>query len=233
MKYLFSRCAFLAAFFSLLLTSCDEHEAIDLGIHPGHILCDDGTVVSDQSLDLTHKIPVAVIFTEQQGEGDGSYFMAVSLTELPRLEFCDSTSMVQGTNTEMNALRGDINTIAMQNSYDEKFGHGSPLADYVFGRHICGQSQFIPSVRELKMLYYQKEKVNSVLRRLNERIEGSADVLCTEALSDSCWYWSSTEVAANPSKQAWLFSMSSGTPHETPKVEAHAARSIVYYYPFQ
>ena len=31
---------------SMVLTSCDEHEPIDLDIHPGYILCSDGQIVS-------------------------------------------------------------------------------------------------------------------------------------------------------------------------------------------
>ena len=27
------------------LTSCDEHESIDLDVHPGYILCDDGCMI--------------------------------------------------------------------------------------------------------------------------------------------------------------------------------------------
>ena len=233
MKIFISRSLFVAALSSLFLfTSCDEHEAIDLGIHPGYILCADGTVVSDQSFfEQGNREPAAVIFTEQQGEGSGCYFLAVMVKELPHLQFCDSTSMVQGTDTDINNSSADIgklNTTALQNSYDSKTKHGSPLADYVFANHNAGQSDFIPSVRELKLLYFQRDRVNSVLGRLNTFSEGSADLLRT----DSCWYWSSTEVAANPSRQAWLFSMSSGTPHETPKMEFHAARSIVYYRPY-
>ena len=30
---------------SMVLTSCDEHEPIDLDIHPGYILCSDGQIV--------------------------------------------------------------------------------------------------------------------------------------------------------------------------------------------
>ena len=33
----------------LFFTSCDDHEAVDLGIHSGYILCDDGVVMSDQA----------------------------------------------------------------------------------------------------------------------------------------------------------------------------------------
>ena len=29
----------------MVLTSCDEHEPIDLDIHPGYILCSDGQIV--------------------------------------------------------------------------------------------------------------------------------------------------------------------------------------------
>ena len=231
---------FFSVLLSLLLfTSCDDHEAVDLGIHPGYILCDDGVVMSDQAFfaqdfsGKNYKFPAAVIFTEQLNDSeDMARFLAVSIKELPQLQFCDSISMSQGTNTDVTVAAGNTNTTALQNSYDTKLGHGSPLADYVFAHSTYGQSDFIPSVKELKMLYAQKGRVNAVLQRINEHLAGSADLLFTEARSDSCWYWSSTEVAANPMKQAWIFSMSSGTPQECPKIEAHAARAIVPYYPY-
>lgn len=218
---------------AMLFASCDEHEVEDLSIHPGHILCNDGTVMpASDFFASAHKIPVAVIFTDQLKEDDhATRYLAVTVKELPCLALCDSVNMVQGTNTDVNALAGDQNTVALQNSYDSRTNHGSPLADCVFAGHIYGQSDFIASAKEMKLLYYQRSLVNSVLRRINEKFPGYADVLYTEA-TDSCWYWTSTEVAANPGKQAWLFSMPSGSLRETPKVEPHAARAVVSYYPF-
>ncbi len=234
MKKIFSLLPVLSGLlFAFSVSSCDEHEVEDLSIHPGHILCNDGTVMSASDfLSSAHKLPVAVIFTEQLKEDDHpTRYLAVTVNELPCLPLCDSVNMVQGTNTDINALSGDINTVALQNSYDSRTRHGSPLADCVFAGHIYGQSDFIASAKEMKLLYYQRSMVNSVLRRINEKFPGYADVLYTDA-TDSCWYWTSTEVAANPGKQAWLFSMPSGSLRETPKVEPHAARAVVSYYPF-
>lgn len=220
---------------AMLMVSCDDHEALDLGIHPGHILCDDGTVVSEDSFfQMERKNAVAVLFTEQLAATSThpTRFLGVLIREVPQLQFCDSTSMTQGTNTDTSLPVGDLNTIAMQNSYDSKSGKGSPLADYVFANHSYGQSDFIPSTREMKMLYIQCETVNRVLRRLHDERDMDVDLLCTDSGTDKCWYWTSTEVEANSSRQAWLFSMASGTPHETPKVEYHISRAIVSYYPF-
>lgn len=220
---------------AMLTVSCDDHEVLDLGIHPGHILCDDGTVVSEESFFASaHKNAVAVLFTEQMATTDTHKlvrYLGVLVREVPQLQFCDSTAMEQGTNTDTTLPEGDLNTVAMQESKDSKTGKGSPLADYVFAAHYDGQSDFIPSVWEMKMLYSQCGTVNRILQRLRDERDVPVDLLCTDSGTGRCWYWTSTEVAANPSRQAWLFSMASGTPHETPKMEYHPSRAIVAYYP--
>ena len=45
---------------SMILTSCDEHEPIDLDIHPGYILCSDGQIVSPSVFNSDTRKPAAV-----------------------------------------------------------------------------------------------------------------------------------------------------------------------------
>lgn len=215
----------------LTLVSCDEHEPIDLNIHPGHILTANGNVVSsDTYFELGMNNAAGVIFTEQQD--DGSY-LAVMLKELPAEMFCDSTDMVNGTSCDLTAFDGFTNTIEMRNSYDQKSGHGSPLAEAVYSSHTFGQSDYIPSVAEMMLLYAQRSAVNAVLLTLDNQQPGSADLLALDGANGECWYWTSTEVKEDQYHKAWLFTMNAGTYQDTPKRLSYHARPIVRYYPFK
>ena len=218
---------------SASLVSCDEHEPIDLGIHPGHILLADGNVVNSDDYFLRgDSTAVGIIFSEMI---DNEYYLAVMLSELPPLQFCDSLlGMVQGTSCDLDAYDGRHNTIALWNSFDNKTFHGSPLANAAYSAHEYGMSDFVPSVAEMKLLYSQRDKVNDVIERLNKQdVRYAAVPLSTDRATDDCWYWTSTEVKDNQALQAWLFSMNSGTPHETGKEKVHHARKVYVYKPFK
>lgn len=210
---------------SLLCVSCDDHEAIDDGIYPGFILCDDGSMMSEDAyMSQSSRVAVGVLFTDKLDDGR---YLAVLLQEAPPLMFCDSIPMKQNTSCDVSAFDGFSNTTSLQNTSDSKTGHGSPLGSYAFSIHTYGQSDFIPSVGEYQLLHARKHVVNGVLRRLSAK--HAVDLL--DESGDDSWYWTSTEVSGNESRQAWLFSMSSGTKHETPKDERHHARVICSFYP--
>ena len=210
-------------FVSLVLVSCDEHEPIDLDVHTGYILCDDGQVMSTEAYFCqSEKKAVAVVFAGQTEEHD---VLAVLLDEIGPVAFCDTLGLELGTSCDETAYDGYLNTTAMQNNRDSRSGKGSPLADEVFSHHYFWQSDYIPSVAEMGLLYLARNQVNAII----ERCGGTP--LYTDAEDGRCWYWTSTEVEQNKGNQAWLFSMTDGSRHKTPKTNEYRARAIVEYNP--
>lgn len=215
---------FLAAMF---LSACDEHEFFDTSVHPGHILCADGRMLSEEDyLSQTTTRAVGVVFS---GRLDDGRYLAVLLKDGGDLQFCDTLDMKQGTSCSETAYDGFTNTTALQNNRDERGGYGSPLGDAVFSVHVYGQSDFIPSIAEWRLLYSSRQIVNGTLALLAQMGE-DVDLLDTSG-GPSCWYWTSTEVEGNDANQAWLFSLASGAVHETPKTEFHRYRAIVSVHP--
>ena len=78
----------------MVLTSCDEHEPIDLDIHPGYILCSDGQIVSPSVFNSDVHTPVAVVFAEKT---DKHQALAVLLDEIAPVAFADTLSFDQKT----------------------------------------------------------------------------------------------------------------------------------------
>ena len=209
-------------------TSCDEHEEIDTNIHVGHILCSDGRVLSESDFFAQDQTDaVGVIFTERLSDGR---FLAVLLRDVKSMQFCDSLGMKLNTSCSLTEYDGYRNTVNMQNARDYKTNHGSPLADVAYYSHRYGQSDFIPSVAEYRLLFSSRNRVNSVIQAINDSGRGKGKLISTTD-DGGCWLWSSTEVEGNPGFQAWLFSMSSGSIQETPKMDYHDSRLIVSYYP--
>ena len=106
----------------------------------------------------------------------------------------------------------------MYKSYDENTHHGSPLAMKMMAYHENGQSDYIPSVAEMRLLCHAAPVINKVIAEL-----GGMPL----QLSGDCWYWTSTEVASNKELHAWLISSVNGGILATPKNQAHRARAIV------
>lgn len=219
-RIIISICALLT---SVFFVSCDEHEPLDLDIHTGFILCDDGQVMrTDDYFNQDARKAVAVVFA---GESSEHGVLAVRLHEIDPIQFCDTLGMELGTSCDEKAYDGYLNTTAMQNSRDTRTGKGSPLADEAFSYHHFWQSDFIPSVAEMTLLFFARNQVNPII----ERCGGTP--LYTDTENGRCWYWTSTEVEQNKGNQAWLFSMSDGSRHETPKTNEYRARAIVEYHP--
>lgn len=202
-----------------VFVSCDEHEPIDLGIYTGFVLCDDHRAMSIDAYEAQDEVKaVGVIFAT---ETEDHPILAVMLNEISSVQFSDSLNFEQGTSADVEAYDGLTNTSSLQNSYDTKNSHGSPMAEKVFRAHEYGQSDYIPSVAEMRLLVSSLSVVNPII----ERLKGTP--VSTQSSKGTCWYWTSTEVASNQGNQAWLVSAVNGAYQETPKDEYHPARVIV------
>ena len=60
------------------------------------------------------------------------------------------------------------------------------MAEAVFALWKYGQSAYVPSVAQMRLLYAARGIINPVIEKCG------GDPLPTEA--DECWYWTSTEV---------------------------------------
>lgn len=208
-------CSLLSLLTTVFFSSCDDYTPVDTSTHIGDILCDDNTLMSEATYNAQKQSKaVGVVFAEKATSGP---ILVVMLKEYNDV-FCDSVGMSNGTSTSDSLYDGKTNTIAMQNSYDNDTGKGSPLASDVFSSHANGQSDYIPSVAEMWLLIKAAPSINSLIEHL-----GGTPI----ATSGDCWYWTSTEVYGNTGYQAWLCSAATGTMMETPKTEAHKARAIV------
>lgn len=200
---------------SIGLSSCDAYQPTDKAIRVGYVLCDDHSCMSlDAYFGQGTRKAVGVIFSEQSEERP---LMAVLLKELNEV-FCDSAGLSNGTSGSLTAFDGAANTRAMQRSYNAERQKGSPLAMKLFAFHEDGQSDFLPSVAEQRLLNAAAPAINPIIERL-----GGTPI----ALAGDCWYWTSTEVSGNEGLQAWLCSSANGGIIETPKTESHKARAIV------
>lgn len=220
---------------AIVLSSCDEHEPMDLDIHSGYILCSDGRIVSPLVFDANAQTPVAVVFAEQTDEHQ---VLAVLLDEIAPVAFADTLSFDQKTSSSETDYDGYVNTVALQTTYldrdslvvkdnkaDPRNYYCSPLGNVAFRHHWFLQSDYVPSVAELGLLYSALSTVNPVIERCGGTpINRSPD-------DAGCWYWTSTEVSGNKMNQAWLFSMADGSRHKAPKTNSYKARLIVEYNP--
>ena len=93
------------------------------------------------------------------------------------------------------------------------------MAEQVFDLWRYGQSAYVPSVAQMRLLYASREVVNPYIERCGGvSIPDSAN---------ECWYWTSTEVAGQETAKAWLYSTGSSAIQETPKWQAHKVRPII------
>lgn len=198
------------------LAACDAHiEEPDKTVRPGHILCVDGTEVSYSEYKKSEKQAIAVVFhTGSDGETEGNGY-AVYLWDIAPQAFADSLGVEQGTSADITAHDGNANTFAL---YDTKEA-ASPMAEAVFDLWTYGQSAYVPSVAQMRLLYAARTVINPVIEKCG------GDPLPTEA--DNCWYWTSTEVEGQQTTKAWLYSLGSGAIQETPKTQEHRVRPII------
>ena len=184
---------------ALGLVACDEHRDFpDTGMKVGHILCTDGKVMSYEDYSLSGKEAIAVVFHLNRDEAMAGNGYAVYLHDLAPEAFADSIGIAQGTSADLAALDGNENTFALWK---------------------YGQSAYVPSVAQMRLLYASREAVNPYIEQCGGMpIPDSAN---------ECWYWTSTEVAGQETAKAWLYSTGSGTIQETPKWQAHKVRPII------
>ena len=198
----------------MVIASCDDHEHLDTAIHIGHVVCSDGRTMSVEECEKMQKEPVAVVFyvSADGKDGDG---LAIGLQELAPVEFSDTLGVAQGTSASTDEKDGNANTFALYSNSKAS----SPLAKEVFAVWRYGQSAYIPSVAEMRLLYAAIDVVNPLMTRFG------GDPIARQ--DNGCWYWTSTEVEGQASAKAWLYSLGTGAMQETPKTEAHPARYII------
>lgn len=206
-----------AALMAVAFVSCDEHRDFpDTAMKTCDILCTDGKVVRFEDMQSQGKKPIAVVFHINQTDNMEGTGFAVYLWDIASAEFSDSIGVKQTTSANVTAYDGNSNTYAMHAS------GVSPAADEVFNMWHYGQSAYIPSVAQMRLLYQAKNAVNSYIQRCG------GDVISDNP--DECWYWTSTEVKDQESAKAWLYSLASGALQETPKEQPHKIRPIITLY---
>lgn len=220
-----------------LFASCDSHDPIDLDVHVGDILCSDGRIVRNSVFDSSKETAVAVVFAEQT---DKHPVLAVMLDEVDYIAFADTLSFDQKTSCKVDSCDGYINTVALQTTNIQRKVlvdsvhidnaanyYKSPLGLLAFRSHWFAQSDYVPSVMELELLYKSLPTVNPIIL-----MRGGTPVGTTEDAA-GCWYWSSTEVKENSQNQAWLVSMADGSQHKAAKTNCYRARLVVEYNPYR
>ena len=201
---------------AVLCAACDAHIDVPYtAVRPGHILCEDGTALSYAQYEQSGKRAIAVVFDTERREGTEGNGYAVYLWDIAPAAFADSLGVAQGTSADIGALDGNMNTFALYDTRET----ASPMAEAVFDLWRYGQSAYIPSVAQMRLLYAVRETVNPVIERC-----GGHPLPLDEY---DCWYWTSTEVSGQETAKAWLYSTGSGAMQETPKTQAHKLRPII------
>ena len=199
-----------------VLTGCDgHHEPLDTSMKAGHILCIGGESMSYEEYAASGKEAIGVVFYVNHNEDLSGTGYAVYLHDLTAETFADSLGVAQGTSADLTAYDGNENTFALYDTQDVS----SPMAVQVFDLWRYGQSAYVPSVAQMRLLYAAKELVNPYLTACG------GDSLPGE--TENCWYWTSTEVEGQETAKAWLYSTGSGAIQETPKIQAHKVRPII------
>ena len=147
---------------AVLCAACDAHiDVPDTAVRPGHILCEDGTALSYVQYEQSGKRAIAVVFDTEHREGTEGNGYAVYLWDIAPAAFADSLGVAQGTSADIEALDGNMNTFALYDTRET----ASPMAEAVFDLWRYGQSAYIPSVAQMRLLYAVRETVNPVIER--------------------------------------------------------------------
>ena len=206
----------LAVAATVLLTACDDHQDFpDMAMKVTHILTTDGKVMPYDTYGQSGKQAIAVVFHINQREDLEGNGYAVYLWDIAPEAFADSIGVEQGTSADLTACDGNTNTFALYETTDVK----SPLAERVFDLWRYGQSAYIPSVAQMRLLYHAKDIINPYILKCGGTPIPDED--------DDCWYWTSTEVKGQATAKSWLYSLGSGAIQETPKWQAHKARPVI------
>ncbi len=147
----------LAVAATVLLTACDEHQDFpDTAMKVTHILTTDGKVMPYETYEQSGKQAIAVVFNINQREEMEGNGYAVYLWDIVPEAFADSIGVEQDTSCDLTAYDGNANTFALYGTADVK----SPLAERVFDMWRYGQSAYIPSVAQMRLLYHAKDIIN-------------------------------------------------------------------------
>lgn len=215
MKKALSSLLFVALLLAGLCSCHCDHKPKVLNIAVGDILCADGSFVKLNKISQATAAPVAVVFySNKSGDAEGLGY-AVWLTDVGVGEFADIIGVEQGTSANTTAYDGNANTFALFTAD----GCQSPMAIGVFDMWAHGQSAYIPSVAQMRLLYRSRDIINPII----EAVGGQSIPIDGK----NCWYWTSTEVDGQQSHKAWLYSLGAGTSQETPKDERHKVRPII------
>lgn len=204
-----------AVLMAITFAACDAHIEDNTPLRPGHVLCINGRTLPYSEYETSGEQAIAVVFhTDRNGETGGDGY-AVYLWDIAPQAFADSLGVEQGTSADITAHDGNTNTFAL---YDTR-GTASPMAEAVFDLWRDGQSAYVPSVAQMRLLYSSRATVNPILEKCG------GDTL--PQVTGNCWYWTSTEVEGQQTAKAWLYSLVSGAIQETPKTQAHRVRPII------
>ena len=209
----------MLALIGMAVTSCDDHHpVIDTSMKVGDILCTDGQTLSFSEWKKSGKEGIGIVFHINRDTTIAGSGYAVYMNDLQPKLFADSLGVKQNTSSDIMAYDGNQNTYAIMSAKDVK----SEMADAVFEMWKYGQSAYIPSVAQMRLLHLSRSAVNPLLASIG------GEPITDEA--DGCWYWTSTEVSGQEASKAWLYSLSQGTMQETPKNQAHKVRPIITIY---
>lgn len=222
--------------------SCDEHDPFDDNIHVGYVLLSDHRTMSLENYEAlgggSGVKAVGVVFAEQNANHPTMAVLLGSKGVSTSARFAEKLGIKQNTSCSLEDFDGFLNTVALQaGTYTEEEGTLNPtdsitktetvtyqlshLGWNAFDSHEYGQSDYIPSVAEMRLLLSSLSVVNPII----ERLGGEPVTVSTDG--GNCWYWTSTEVQDNPENMAWLMSAVNGGIQETPKNETHSYRLIV------
>lgn len=200
-----------------LVSSCTCHhfEEPPVRMKVGHVLCTDGEVMPICKFLESTKEAIGIVFYVNTDPTKDYRGYAVYLHDLAPSAFSESISVAQGTSCDFYAEDGNENTYSLFINSEVT----SPMAQEVFDLWKFGQSAYVPSVHQQRLLLEAKESIN-------ERIAiCGGDAL--PDLAEECWYWTSTEVDGQSEAKAWLYSLHSGSVQETPKIQVHKVRPII------
>lgn len=157
--------------------------------YTGYVLCDDHQIMSLENykaqLSAPHSVrAVGVIFSTAS---QNHKTLAVTLFENGGVQFSNYTPLYCNTSCSVDAFDGYQNSVSLKNTYEEvRFKvdepdpsdpsktvqneytevHCSPLGLWVDASHQYGQSDYIPSYAECRLLYKSVDKVNATIRAL-------------------------------------------------------------------
>ena len=140
-------------------------------------ICVDGKAVPYSEYENSGKQAIAVVFhTYSDGETEGNGY-AVYLWDMTPKAFADSLGVEQGTSADIAAYDGNENTFALYDTEET----ASPMAEAVFALWKYGQSAYIPSVAQMRLLYSAQTVINPIIEKCG------GDPLPTEADVDKAF----------------------------------------------